>query len=275
MTSGWSGPQTPLATPCETITRTPRNGFQAGRRATIGLDTVRRLCLKVLGLIGGMSWESTAVYYRRLNEIVHERLGGLHSAKIVLYSVDFHEIEEGMRAGRWDDVGAALGGAARALEAAGAEIVVMTTNTLHKVAPAVEAAVRIPLLHIVDPTAEAIGRARFAKVGLLGTRFTMEQEFYRERLRRHGLEVIVPGDADREIVHRVIFDELCLGKVLPASRTEYRRVMAGLADEGAEALILGCTEIAMLVGPEDASVPLFDTTELHVRAAVGWALAAG
>lgn len=229
--------------------------------------------MKIIGLIGGMSWESTVTYYRQINEAIKQRLGGLHSAKIVLYSVDFHEIERLQHAGDWDAAGAMLADAARALDAAGADVILVCTNTMHKVAPAIEAAVRIPLLHIADATAEAIKAAGVSAVGLLGTGFTMEQAFYKDRLRdRHGLDVLVPDADDRAIVHRVIYDELCLGRIVEASRAEYRRIMADLAGRGAQAVILGCTEISLLVGPQDSPVPLFDTTRLHALAAAEWSL---
>ena len=232
--------------------------------------------MKTIGLIGGMSWESTVPYYREINQTVKARLGGLHSAKLILYSVDFHDVEQLQHAGQWDAAGELLATAARALEVAGAEFLVLCTNTMHKVAPAIEAAVRIPLFHIADPTAEQIQRAGFTTVGLLGTRFTMEQTFYRDRLRdRHGLAVLVPPEPQRDVVHRIIYDELCLGQVLPASRVEFQRVMAQLVAQGAQAIILGCTEISLLVGEADASVPLFDTTAIHARAAADWALAPG
>lgn len=221
-----------------------------------------------------MSWESTVPYYRQVNETVKAHLGGLHSAKVVLYSVDFHEIERLQHAGDWDAAGAMLAGAARSLRAAGADFLVLCTNTMHKVAPAIEAAVDIPLFHIADPTAAAIKQAGHTKVGLLGTRFTMEQAFYKDRLReRHGLDVIVPGQHDRDIVHRIIYEELCLGRIVDASRAEYRRIIAGLVEQGAQAIILGCTEISLLVAPQDADVPLFDTTAIHARQAAEWALA--
>ena len=230
--------------------------------------------MKVIGLIGGMSWESTALYYRIINEAVKEQLGGLHSAKLVLYSVDFHEVERMQQAGDWAAAGALMANAARALQAAGAECVVVCTNTMHKVAEFIVAAVNIPLLHIADPTANAIKLAGHTTVGLLGTRFTMEQDFYRDRLiTQHGLIVLTPSDHDRSIVHRIIYEELCVGKVLTDSRDEYRRVMAELVAQGAQAIILGCTEIALLVDQRDASVPLFDTTYLHARGAAEWALA--
>ena len=230
--------------------------------------------MKTIGLIGGMSWESTVTYYRAINEAIKARLGGLHSAKLVLYSVDFHEIEHLQRSGDWDMAGAVLAHAARALEAAGADFVVLATNTMHKVAAAIEGATHIPLLHIADPTASEIKAAGFQTVGLLGTGFTMEQAFYKDRLRdRHGLSVLVPDTADRAIVHRVIYDELCLGRIRDESRNEYRRIMTSLVAGGAQAIILGCTEISLLVGPGDCSVPTFDTTALHARAAAEFALA--
>ena len=232
--------------------------------------------MKTLGLIGGMSWESTVPYYRIVNETVRERLGGLHSARLILYSVDFHAIERLQRAGAWDEAGRMLADAARSLEAAGAEGLALCTNTMHKVAAAIEAAVTIPLLHIADPTAAVVRGAGFDTVGLLGTRFTMEQDFYRGRLmERHGLTVVVPDAADREIVHRVIYDELCQGDIRAESRAQYREIMRRLVDAGAEGIILGCTEIALLVGPDDAPVPLFDTAALHARHAAEWALNAG
>ena len=231
--------------------------------------------MKTIGLIGGMSWESTVPYYHLINEAVKARLGGLHSAKIVLYSVDFQDIEGLMRAGDWEAAGALLAGVARILEAAGADLLVLCTNTLHKVADRIEAAVSIPLLHIADPTAAAIKGAGYATVGLLGTRFTMEQAFYRERLSdRHGLQVLVPSEEDRAALHRIIFEELCLGAALSESRSACRGIMERLVSQGAEAIILGCTELSLLVGPQDSRVPLFDTTTLHARAAAEEALAA-
>ena len=224
--------------------------------------------MKVIGLIGGMSWESTVPYYRQINEVVRERLDGLHSAKVILYSVDFHEVELLQRAGDWDAAGARMAAAAQSLAAAGAEMLVLCTNTMHQVAPAIEAAVSIPLVHIADPTGDAIQAAGLHTVGLLGTRFTMERDFYKQRLRQqHGLTVIVPQAAQREQVHRVIYEELCLGKIEPASRELYRAVMADLVAQGAQAIILGCTEISLLVGADDAVVPLYDTTAIHARRA--------
>ncbi|WP_211444177.1 aspartate/glutamate racemase family protein [Collimonas humicola] len=231
--------------------------------------------MKIIGLIGGMSWESTVPYYQQINETVKQQLGGLHSAKIILYSVDFHEIERLQQDGDWRTAGAMLADAARALERAGADFLVLCTNTMHKVASEIETAVGIPLFHISDPTAQEITQAGFSKVGLLGTRFTMEQDFYKERLHaRHGLQVLIPAPADREVVHRIIYEELCLGKVCEESREEYRRVMAQLVDQGAQAIILGCTEISLLVGAQDSSVRLFDTTAIHARQAAMRALAA-
>ncbi|SDP37236.1 aspartate racemase [Rhodoferax sp. OV413] len=229
--------------------------------------------MKTIGLIGGMSWESTVPYYRSINETVKEKLGGLHSAKLVLVSVDFFEIERLQHAGDWDAAGALLADAARALQRAGADCVVVCTNTMHKVAPAIEAEVSIPLLHIADPTAAAIQAAGLQTIGLLGTRFTMEQDFYKDRMQtRHGLRMLVPDAAGRDSVHRIIYEELCLGQILPASRQTYREVMAALVAQGAQAIILGCTEIALLVDASDASVPLFDTTAIHARSAAEWAL---
>lgn len=229
--------------------------------------------MKVLGLIGGMSWTSTISYYRRLNQLVAERLGGHHSARLLLYSVDFEAVERLQHAGRWDEAGELLADAARRLVAGGAEGIVLCTNTMHKVAGHIEAAVDQPLLHIADATGEAIRAAGHRRVGLLGTRFTMEEPFYRERLAENfGLETLVPGEDDRAMMHRVIFDELCAERIEPESRRAFRRVVADLADHGAGAVILGCTEIALLIGPEDVSLPVFDTAELHVRSAVDFAL---
>jgi len=231
--------------------------------------------LKTIGLIGGMSWESTVPYYRLINESVRDRLGGLHSARIILFSVDFHDVERLQHAGLWLEAGQLLAQAARSLALAGADVLVLCTNTMHKVAPAIEAAVAIPLLHIADPTATDIQRAGFKTVGLLGTRFTMEQDFYRQRLEtRHAIEVLVPDGPDRDIVHRVIYEELCLGQIVESSRLHYRRIIAQLVASGAQAIILGCTEIAMLVQASDASVPLFDTTRIHALKAADWAMSA-
>jgi aspartate racemase len=228
--------------------------------------------MKTIGLIGGMSWESTIPYYRQINENVKQRLGGLHSARCIVYSVDFYDIERLQHAGDWDAAGAILAEAARALEKAGADFIVLCTNTMHKVAASIEAAVTIPLLHIADATAAAVKQAGYSKVGLLGTQFTMEQPFYRDRLSGHGIDVVIPNDAEREIVHRIIYEELCLGIIHPESKQLYRRIMAGLAWQGVDAIILGCTEIGLLVGKSDAAVPLFDTTAIHALAAVELAL---
>ena len=236
--------------------------------------------MKTIGLIGGMSWESTVPYYRLVNEAVKQRLGGLHSARLILYSVDFHDVEELQRTDRWDEAGRMLADVARTLERAGAELLALCANTMHKVAPAIEAAVDVPLLHVVEPTAEAVRRAGFSRVGLLGTRFTMEQGFYRDRLHdRHGLDVLIPDEGDRAALHRIIYEELCVGVVRDASRPTYRAAIERLALRGAQAVILGCTEISMLVGPADSSLPLFDTTTIHAhsiaQAALGDAEGAG
>ena len=228
--------------------------------------------MKTIGLIGGMSWESSAEYYRLANQLVRERLGGLHSADCILLSVDFAEIESMQAAGEWIAAGERLAEAARSLERAGADFVVLCTNTMHKVAPVIEEAVGIPLLHLADTTAQAVLAAGVTTVGLLGTAFTMEQDFYRDRLASHGLTVLTPPSGDRAIVHRVIYDELCLGIVREESRGAYRRIMANLVASGAQGIVLGCTEIELLVGPEDATVPTFPTTRLHVEAAVEFAL---
>lgn len=229
--------------------------------------------MKTIGMLGGMSWESTMPYYRLINQRVQDRLGGLHSARILLYSVDFHEVEQLQHAGEWDLAGTLLADAAQRLQSAGADFIVICTNTMHKVAPAVETATGLPLLHIADPTARAVASAGCRRVGLLGTRFTMEEDFYRARLQdEHGLEVLVPEADDRREVHRIIYDELCQGLIADASRMRYRDVIERLVARGAEAVILGCTEISLLVGPEDSRVPLFDTTALHARAAADHAL---
>jgi aspartate racemase len=220
-----------------------------------------------------MSWESTVSYYQTINRVVGERLGNLHSAKILLYSVDFHDVERLQSAGRWTESGELLANAARNLESAGAEFLVLCTNTTHKVAPQIETSVSIPMLHIADATAEYILAAGLTQVGLLGTRFTMEQEFYRGHLEeQHGLKVIVPPEPDRESVHRIIYEELCRGQILETSRSEYRRVVSGLVARGSEGVILGCTEIGLLLQQSDASVPLFDTAEIHAEKAALYAL---
>lgn len=229
--------------------------------------------MKTLGLIGGMSWESTIPYYRQINEAIKERLGGLHSARMVLYSVDFHEVERLQHAGQWEQAGDLLADAAQRLERAGADGLVLCTNTMHKVTPQIEKAVEIPLLHIADPTAEAIKAAGLSRVGLLGTRFTMEQDFYKARLEnQHGLQVLIPNESDRAVVHQVIYDELCLGRICEASRDAYLNIIRRLMDDGAQAIILGCTEISLLVQPQHVEAPLFDTTRLHALHAADWAL---
>jgi len=229
--------------------------------------------MKTIGLLGGMSWESTVPYFQVLNREVGKRLGGLHSARIALLSVDFHEIERLQHQGRWEELGEILAGEARTIEAAGADFLVLCTNTMHLVAPAIESAIRIPLLHIADATAHRIRETGLSRVGLLGTRFTMEEPFYRGRLQdRHGLEVIVPSAEDRAVVHRVIYEELVLGKILPASRREYQRITAAMEGEGAQGVILGCTEIGLLLRPGDSGVPLFDTALIHAEAAAAEAL---
>jgi aspartate racemase len=229
--------------------------------------------MKTIGLIGGMSWESTATYYRLLNEGVKARLGGLHAARCVLYSVDFGEIEADRHAGGFPAIAPALVRAAQAVEGAGADLVLLCTNTMHILAGEIQASLHVPFLHIADATAAAIRARGLKKVGLLGTRFTMEEDFYVGRLvRQHGLEVLLPSAPERDTVHRVIYDELCLGDLRPASRAAYRQTIERLAGQGAEGIILGCTEIGLLVKPEDSPVPLFDTTELHALAAVEAAL---
>ena len=229
--------------------------------------------MRTIGLLGGMSWESTAVYYRLLNEGVRDRLGGLSSAKVLLHSVDFAEIAALQRADRWDDAGELLAGAARGLEAAGADMVLIGTNTMHAVAPQVQAAIGVPLLHLGDVAASAVSDAGVRRAGLLGTAFTMAAPWYRECFTAVGVELLVPPEEERALVHRVIFDELCVGVVSDASRAALRGVVAGLVAEGAQGVVLGCTELELLLGPADAEVPLYPTTRLHVEAALDAALA--
>ena len=230
--------------------------------------------MQTIGLIGGMSWESSLEYYRIVNEAVKAQLGSLHSAKCVLVSVDFAEIEVLQRSGRWAEATAVMIAAARQVEAGGADLLLICTNTMHKMAEEVQASVQIPLVHIADAAAEAILAQGLRKVGLLGTRFTMEEQFYRGRLaEKHGLEVLIPGETDRAIVHRVIYEELVLGKILPESKAAYQQIIAKLVAQGAEGIILGCTEIGLLIKNEEAEVPLFDTTQIHALAAVKLALA--
>jgi aspartate racemase len=229
--------------------------------------------MKTIGLIGGMSWESTVEYYRLINEAVRDHLGGLHSAKCVLYSVDFAEIAELQRRGQWAEAARILVNAARKVEAAGADMVLVCTNTMHKLADEVQAGIAIPLLHIADATAQAVTQAGLQRVGLLGTRFTMEEDFYRGRLAsQFGLEVLIPEAADREAVHRTIFEELCVGTIRSESKAQAAGIMGRLVESGAEGIILGCTELGLLIGAEDCRVPLYDTTRLHALAAVKYAL---
>lgn len=225
--------------------------------------------MKTIGLLGGMSWESTALYYSSLNRGVKKALGGLHSAKIAMVSVDFEPIEKLQHAGDWAGTAEILSNAAQAIEAAGADFILICTNTMHLVAPEIEKHITIPILHIADATAAVIKQKSISKVGLLGTAFTMEQAFYKDRLiEKHGIDVITPNEADRKIVHEVIYNELCLGEVNDASRKEYLRIIDGLAEQGAEAVILGCTEIGMLVEQGDTEVVLLDTTAIHADQAV-------
>lgn len=230
--------------------------------------------MRTLGLIGGMSWESTLPYYRLVNQRVRQRLGGLHSARLLLYSVDFADVEAMQREGRWDDAAALMVDAALRLERGGAEAIVVCTNTMHVLAPQIAARVPLPLLHVADVVADAVRAGGLSRVALLGTRFTMEQPFYRERLAAHGLDVLLPDAAAREDIHRVIYEELCRGEIREASRARYRDIIATLASQGAQAVILGCTEIGLLVGADDAAIPMFDTTVLHAQAAADWAMAA-
>lgn len=231
--------------------------------------------MRVIGMLGGMSWESSAQYYRLVNELARERLGGLHSARLVLVSVDFAEIEQLQVTGQWEQAGELLAEAAKSAEAAGAELLLLCTNTMHKVAGQIQDAVSIPLLHLADTTAAAVQRAQLSTVGLLGTAFTMEQDFYRDRLASHGLTVLVPSAEDRAQVHRVIYEELCLGEVREASRQAYQKVIGRLEHAGAEGVILGCTEIELLIRPQDSPIPVFPTTQLHAEAAIEQALAPG
>lgn len=228
--------------------------------------------MKTIGVLGGMSWESTAAYYRLINEGIKQQLGGLHSARCIVYSVDFAQIEQLQQRGDWHQAGELLAGAALQLEQAGADFIVLATNTMHMVAPQIAQALQIPLLHIADATAAALAQAGIQQVGLLGTRFTMEQPFYRERLEQHGVAVILPSAEERQQVHHIIYHELCQGVINPESRQLYRRIMAGLAWQGADAIVLGCTEIGLLVSKADAAIPLFDTTAIHAQAAVMRAL---
>ena len=229
--------------------------------------------MKTIGLIGGMSWESTAEYYRIINEAIRERLGGSHSAKIVMYSVDFEEVRELHRAGNWDEATSLMIDAAKRVERGGADFVLICTNTMHKMAEEVAASINIPLLHIADVTAEKIIPFGFKKLGLLGSTFTMEEDFYKGRLKeKYGLDVVIPNEADRQAVDNIIFAELCLGERKVPSREQIKAIMKKLIDNGAQGIILGCTELPLLLKQEDCSVPLFDTTAIHAKAAVDYAL---
>ena len=229
--------------------------------------------MRTLGVLGGMSWESTAEYYRLINRGVADRLGGLHSARLVMHSVDFAEVAAMQRSGEWRKAGALMGEAAAGLERVGAEAIVMTSNTMHQVAADIEAAISVPLLHIVDPTGEALARAGVTRAGLLGTRYTMELPFWRDRLHdRYGIELVVPGDTDRALVHHVIFEELCRGRIEATSREQCVAVTERLSETGAEAVVFGCTEIGLLLRPDDVKLPAFDTTVLHAAAAVEFSL---
>ena len=232
-----------------------------------------RTTMKTIGMIGGMSWESSIEYYRIINQTVRAELGGLHSAKSIMYSVEFAEIEELQHQDRWDDAADILIRAAQNLEKGGADFVIICTNTMHKLYDFIQSAINIPMLHIAAATAEKIIADKMQKIALLGTRFTMEEDFYKGRLiDNYGLEVMIPSGTDMDIVHRVIYDELCAGQIIPASKQQYREIIKKLVAGGAEGIILGCTEIGLLVKPQDSPVPLFDTTEIHARAAVHYAL---
>jgi amino-acid racemase len=241
-----------------------------GARDHATTSPVRRQ--RMIGLLGGMSCESTALYYQLANAMVRERLGGLHSARCLILSVDFAEIERMQVEGRWDEAGGVLADAAGALQAGGAEALVLCTNTMHRVAERIEQAVTIPFLHIGDVAAMAVRDAGLTQVGLLGTGFTMGSRFYHDRIAQHGISVLTPDDDDRRDVHRIIYDELCLGRISDASRSRYRAVIERLVDRGAQGVLLACTEIELLIGQADSPVPVFPTTELHVQAAVEWAL---
>lgn len=228
--------------------------------------------MKTIGLIGGMSWESTVTYYRIINDTVKEQMGGFHSAKILLYSVDFAEIEECQQMGDWDRSAGILADAAINLEKAGADFIVICTNTMHKVVPQIQERISIPILHIADATAELLKKNHIHKVALLGTKYTMTQEFYKDRIISHGISVIVPKEKDVELVNHVIYDELCMGKINAESRTEYIRVINDLKNQGAEGVILGCTEIGLLIDQKDSSLPVFDTAKIHAQMAAMEAL---
>ncbi|MFJ8365474.1 aspartate/glutamate racemase family protein [Bacillus cereus] len=228
--------------------------------------------MKTIGLIGGMSWESTSEYYRIINEEIKERLGGLHSAKCLINSVDFEEIERCQSSGDWDGAGEILGNAAYSLQKGGADFIIICTNTMHKVVGKIKAKIDIPVLHIADATAKEIKRKDIQKVGLLGTKYTMEQDFYKSRIEEHDIKIIVPSGTNREKVNEVIYTELCLGKIVVQSREYYKRVIEELVQKGAQGIILGCTEIGLLIKQENVSVPIFDTTHIHAIEAVKVAL---
>jgi len=229
--------------------------------------------MKTVGLIGGMSWESTITYYQLLNEGVKDTLGGLHSAKILLYSVDFYEIEALMSRGEWEKAADVLGGVAQRLETAGADMILICTNTLHKVAPQVQERIHVPLVHIAEAAADELRANGIRRVGLLGTKYTMTQEFYRDKLTERGIDVLIPEGGDIDLVNRVIFDELCLGVVKPDSKAAYLRVISELQARGAQGILLGCTELGLIVSAEDVSLPLFDTTVIHAKKALELSLA--
>lgn len=228
--------------------------------------------MKTIGLIGGMSWESTVTYYQMINEGIKDSLGGLHSAKVLLYSVDFFEIEALMSRGAWDEAAELLGDVAQRLEAAGADMILICTNTLHKVAPQVQSRIRVPLVHIAEAAAEELLSKGITRVGLLGTKYTMMQEFYREKLTERGIDVLIPEGEEIDLVNRVIFDELCLGVVKEDSKSAYLKVIANLQARGAQGILLGCTELGLIVSQEDVSLPLFDTTVIHAKKAIELAL---
>lgn len=228
--------------------------------------------MKTIGLLGGMSWESTALYYQQINKMVHGKLEKLHSAKVIINSVDFEEIAALQAKGLWQEAGAYLAEQAQNLEKAGAECILVCTNTMHKIAPQIEDAITVPFIHIADATAKEIVSQNIGKVALVGTAFTMEQDFYKARLQEHGIDVMIPNEADRKIVHRIIYEELCLGVINPDSRQKYETIVEALIAEGAEGIILGCTEICMLIGELKFSVPLFDTTTIHAKEAVSFSL---
>lgn len=228
--------------------------------------------MKTIGLIGGMSWESTIPYYRIINEEIKNRLGGLHSAKIILYSVEFDEIEKCQSNNEWEKSGEILGQAAKAVEAAGADFLLICTNTMHKVAPQIASMIRIPIIHIADTAADELEKYHIRRVGLLGTKYTMTQDFYKKRLTDRGIDVLIPEEDDIEAVNSVIFNELCVGEIREASRIRFQKIISRLKENGAEGIILGCTEIGLLIGPSDVDIPVFDTTVIHARKAASIAL---